>query len=266
MKESDIWEEKNLTEPSKKSDNNGESDECDTTVNIENSNNNGASTDTTKISGVYKIVNKINGKYYVGSSNDIIKTRWKKHRYMLRKNKHSNPKLQNAWNKYGEENFEFIIVEKCLINELLVIEQRYLDTAKSYIDSCYNIEFLAKIPLDKIRRKISCGCKGENNAMFGKHHTKESNEKNRKAKLKNPSKFWLDKHRSKETKEKISKCKTGKKMTKEYCQNLSVRMLGNKHLLGHKHSEETRKKMSESRKRFVEDQRIRSALAITVAQ
>ena len=50
--------------------------------------------------GIYKIVNKIDGKYYVGSSKHIYK-RWRKHKSLLRHNKHLNDYLQNAFNLYG---------------------------------------------------------------------------------------------------------------------------------------------------------------------
>ena len=61
------------------------------------------------ISGIYKILNKVNNKFYVGSSINI-KNRWIKHRSLLRTNKHGNEHLQHAWNLYGEHAFEFIII------------------------------------------------------------------------------------------------------------------------------------------------------------
>lgn len=60
--------------------------------------------------GVYIINNKINNHNYIGSSVNI-KKRFSRHKTDLRKNKHPNRYLQRAWNKYGEENFEFIHIE-----------------------------------------------------------------------------------------------------------------------------------------------------------
>lgn len=59
---------------------------------------------------IYKITNIINDKCYIGQTKDYIK-RFSAHKNALRKNKHDNPHLQSAWNKYGEENFSFDILE-----------------------------------------------------------------------------------------------------------------------------------------------------------
>ena len=73
-------------------------------------------------SGIYLIINTINGKFYIGSSCDIPR-RFRSHRKCLNKNTHDNIHLQNAWNKYGESNFSFEIYTNCFPNELLLNEQ-----------------------------------------------------------------------------------------------------------------------------------------------
>lgn len=60
--------------------------------------------------GIYLITNKVNGKKYVGSTHNF-ELRWRGHRSMLNRKVHFNSHLQNAWNKYGEESFEFSILE-----------------------------------------------------------------------------------------------------------------------------------------------------------
>lgn len=70
-----------------------------------------------KFSGIYCIINIKNNKCYIGSTKYISSRLWK-HRSLLRNKKHDNQHLQNAWNKYGEDNFDYYIVEKCNI-ELL---------------------------------------------------------------------------------------------------------------------------------------------------
>lgn len=79
-----------------------------------------------KFSGIYCIENKINHKTYIGSSKNIYQ-RLLKHFALLRHNKHENAHLQNAWNKYGEDNFEWLVLEKCNIKELTIREQYCLD-------------------------------------------------------------------------------------------------------------------------------------------
>jgi group I intron endonuclease len=83
------------------------------------------------MTGIYKIRNIINNDYYIGSAKNI-KRRWDRHRCGLRNNKHENIILQRAWNKYGEENFVFEIIENCEINMLLELEQKYLNLKPVY--------------------------------------------------------------------------------------------------------------------------------------
>ena len=70
------------------------------------------------------IRNKVNNKVYIGSSVNIER-RWYSHRYDLRCNKHNNKHLQNAWNKYGEDNFEFIVLEEVKDKSALRIREQY---------------------------------------------------------------------------------------------------------------------------------------------
>lgn len=62
-------------------------------------------------SGIYGIRNKINNKIYVGQTSMRFLKRYHHHVWKLKNNSHDNKHLQNAWNKYGEENFEYIILE-----------------------------------------------------------------------------------------------------------------------------------------------------------
>ena len=67
--------------------------------------------------GIYKITCVVNNVCYVGQSTNI-KERWKHHKSDLKSNKHYNRYLQNIYNKYGESNFLYEILEKCSIEEL----------------------------------------------------------------------------------------------------------------------------------------------------
>lgn len=90
--------------------------------------------------GIYQITNLVNGYFYIGSSVDIT-SRFGNHRHTLRKNNHNNPKLQNAWNKYGEQNFSFDIIELCNPKSIYKIEQKYLNKIKAS-NMSYNLVFI----------------------------------------------------------------------------------------------------------------------------
>lgn len=81
--------------------------------------------------GVYKIENKVNSKVYIGLSKHI-KQRWWEHKNALNKNKHANLHLQSSWNKYGENNFSFEVLEKCQEKLLSEREIYWIEYYKSY--------------------------------------------------------------------------------------------------------------------------------------
>ena len=86
-----------------------------------------------KICGIYRIENLINHKSYIGQSVDIY-TRWMSHKWELNTGHHKNIHLLRAWRKYGEDNFEFTILEECNENELNNQEIYWID----YYNACNN--------------------------------------------------------------------------------------------------------------------------------
>jgi group I intron endonuclease len=63
---------------------------------------------------IYCIENRINNKKYIGkNASDNPGARWNHHKRHLNKGTHVNSYLQSAWNKYGEDNFRFSILEEC---------------------------------------------------------------------------------------------------------------------------------------------------------
>lgn len=105
-----------------------------------------------KISGIYKIINTINNKYYIGSSYDIY-YRWRKHKERLNRNNHHSPKLQRSWNRDGQNRFIFKIIERCEKSLLIEKEQKYLDIAKKNKKQSYNMTFDASRPEDQLGYK-----------------------------------------------------------------------------------------------------------------
>ena len=87
--------------------------------------------------GIYKIINTINNKFYVGSAVNFSR-RKTRHFSELRRGKHNNRHLQAAWNKYGEQAFVFVIVEEIQDKaQLLITENKWLSTHVGK-DYCYN--------------------------------------------------------------------------------------------------------------------------------
>lgn len=83
-----------------------------------------------KICGIYKITNLVNGKVYIGQSQDIY-SRWKEHKYA--RNKRDCFALYGAFKKYGLDNFSFEIVECCPFEQLNEKEIYYISQYHSYV-------------------------------------------------------------------------------------------------------------------------------------
>ena len=101
--------------------------------------------------GIYAILNTKSDRIYIGQTKNFLK-RWKKHKYLLSKNKHKNQFLQNDFNKCkfefkNDEFLTFIIIEQIDINDknlMTMREQIYLD-AFIPTGECYNIQKIAQI-------------------------------------------------------------------------------------------------------------------------
>jgi len=126
--------------------------------------------------GIYRIINIINGKIYIGSSINVRK-RKNLHFSRLRKNTHECKHLQSAFNKYGEENFKFEIIEYVKDkNKLIEREQYWIDNLKPYDRTIgYNSRKIAENNLHTKRSeedRIKCGL-----ASKGKKMSEEAKDK-----------------------------------------------------------------------------------------
>lgn len=105
---------------------------------------------------VYKILNLVTGDEYIGSTKRLDNRKWC-HVFHLKNNKHHSPILQNAWNKYGAHNFDFIIIEEVIDTQLLLQrEQFWMDERMPR----YNVAKKAGSPLgtkhtDQSRKNMS---------------------------------------------------------------------------------------------------------------
>ena len=168
-----------------------------------------------KNSGIYKILCKNTGKFYIGSDFDI-KRRIKEHLTKLKCEKHCNPILQNIYLKYGKNSLVVEIVEFCDRDILKDREQYYINTLYPYINisptatgGCVWLDSPNKdIIIEKIRK-----------ARLGKsfNHTEETKKK--------ISKSHQGKIISEKTREKLRNINLGKKYSKEICEKKSISII-----------------------------------------
>lgn len=174
-------------------------------------------------SGIYKILNSINGKFYIGSAVNF-KKRWGWHIKDLRAKKHRNKYLENAWHIYGENAFEFSILEYCEKDELIKREQYWIDLENCVRPNGYNLAPKA-------------------GSSLGIKRSEETKELQRQIKI---GKKLSNEHRA-----KISAANKGRVFSEETKKKIGNAHLGNKWCLGFKHSEETKAKMRKPKKPLI---------------
>lgn len=192
-------------------------------------------------SGIYIINNIINNKVYVGSSSNIER-RWKKHKSLLKNNKHHSKYLQSSWNTYGEENFHFIVIEEVKNSlHLIAVEQTFLDYFKSYDkENGYNHLRIANSNLGmKLDQKTKDKIR---NANIGKTLCQETKNKIRDGNL-------GKKHKDL-SKQKMREAAKNRKHSQETKEKMSLLKMGEKnHRFGKHHSDEARQKISKGNRK-----------------
>jgi group I intron endonuclease len=189
------------------------------------------------ISGVYAIVNKANGHRYVGSSADIER-RWQKHVSLLETNKHHNLHLQHAWNKYGKDNFDFVLLFECTSDSLLDHEQDYINKIMPEYNICVTAGSRLGIPhSEATKNKLAI-------ANIGKKQSEETKSKRGNAlkgyirseefKRKESISHLGISHgpHTEEAKRKISITLKGRPLSEKNKHGIAVAMIGNQNTLG----------------------------------
>lgn len=169
-------------------------------------------------SGIYQIVNTVNGKRYIGSAKSFTR-RWRIHAWDLNRGKHHSRHLQAAWLKYGANAFRFEIIGLCDPVDLIAQEQAAFEL------HCpeYNIARKAGNTLgtkrtDESKLRISQSLKGK---LLGRKHAPEHVAKR--------AALHRGMRRSEETRQRLSVAMSGKKRgprSAEYRANLSKALKG----------------------------------------
>ncbi len=84
------------------------------------------------MTGIYKITNKINGKCYIGQSNDI-KRRFAQHKSPYEWGRNPESHLYRAFQCYGMENFSFEVIEECSEEQLNDREMYWIEYYHSMV-------------------------------------------------------------------------------------------------------------------------------------
>ena len=90
------------------------------------------------IGGVYAIVNKVTGTIYIGSTSRSFALRKTEHWSRLKHHDHGNAYLQRAWDKYGPDNFEFIVLQYVEAQAKLEEAEQFLLDHFRLITDVYN--------------------------------------------------------------------------------------------------------------------------------
>ena len=179
--------------------------------------------------GVYCITNTRSGLRYVGSAAWSFAKRWSKHKTDLRRNVHSNQRLQNVFNKYGAESLVFTVLRYCEPEECLHFEQLFMDHFESTNKALgYNMAPKAghtrgmKMS-EATKRKMSLAKRGKHTqplsaetkarisaALTGRTGPPQSDETRKKQSL-----AKLGKPKSLEAREKMSAAKKGRRQSDE---------------------------------------------------
>lgn len=203
---------------------------------------------------VYKIVNEINGKIYIGKTIWSLKKRWIKHMYHVRKG--TNRYLYDAISCYGVENFKIETIEECYslgqLNEQEKFWIKKCDTMNK--ENGYNmtdggtggklpddiIEKIAEkkrgVPLtEQHKKKISIALKGKGQGipLTEKTRKKISNTMKRFG-IRPPLNIMpgkdhpmFGKHHTEEAKKKISQARTGKTTSDKQKEIAREKWIGN---------------------------------------
>lgn len=172
-------------------------------------------------SGIYRFINKVSGKSYIGSAVNLSDRLWdySSQNFLVGQLKQGKSMIYSSLLKNGHSNFKLEILEYCELSVLIEREQYYIDL----LNPKYNILKIAGSLTgfqhsEETKAKMSTDRQGDNHPFFGGSHSKETKDKIRKA-LSGENHPLFGKSHSEETKKSISMAKLGKNYTDKKGEN-----------------------------------------------
>lgn len=188
---------------------------------------------------VYCITNCVNGKRYVGKTNDLV-GRWRDHLKIARNPDKDGLVIHQAMRKHGVENFVFEIVAECSSEEEAFETERHLIREWNTMTHGYNLNEGGKggyRPSLETRARLSAAQKGRAKSQAMREKLAASR---------------TGKTLSLETREKIGASQRGRKLQSEETRQRLADALrrryerGEQGFKGRKHSENTKQKMRDA--------------------
>lgn len=184
---------------------------------------------------VYRALNVVNGKMYVGVTRVGLPKRKSQHLYAARHGKRN--KFCAAIRKYGEDSFVFSVICECAdYDEAMAKEIECIAQLRPQYNLTTGGEGNRNLFwTEESKARLSRALKGRKGTFTGRHHTASTKEKLRLQRLgkpnlgrlgkrhsnevrqkisdrvrANPARYWLGKSRDSDTNLKISQTKTGR--------------------------------------------------------
>ena len=155
--------------------------------------------------GIYKIITPGDRYYYIGSAKNL-KTRFNRHKWELRNNRHHNICMQNIYNKYIDGVWRMELLESVIDIALLPVQENLYIKEHYGKPGCINASMSAYRPF----------------LPFGMKRTDETKKRMSLAQIGKPKPWKKNVPHTDTAKAKISKANIGKKLSAETKIKMSI--------------------------------------------